>query len=230
MPAGDASAFGPRTIVVTPDNNFRGVAVTARNGSDIAAVGIGAGFAGTAAVSLAGSIDVLTVNTTALIGASAHINCNATCEDNVAGAGVAQRVVVAANNNLYELGVAGSLAIAGGAGIAVPVEVRVINLTTDASIADGAFVDAVDDVKVLAGAKDSIVSVVVEAGGGTVGVAGSVGVTILNVTTKASAPATGSRPAAMCSSTRRTTPSSTHPIGIAGGFVGVGATRSAWPR
>ena len=130
-------------------------------------------------------------------------------------------MVVAANNNLYELGVAGSLAIAGGAGIAVPVGVRV-NLTTDASIADGVFVERGRRDRRAAGAKDSIVSVVVGAGAARWAWRAA-GVTILNVTTKASAPAPSPAGGDVLVDAR-TTPSSTIQIGIAGGFVGVGAT------
>ncbi|KAG1649188.1 hypothetical protein GQR58_029240 [Nymphon striatum] len=56
-PAGDASAVGPRTIE-NQDTVFRGVAVTATNSDDLAAVGISAAIAGAAAVALAGSVEV----------------------------------------------------------------------------------------------------------------------------------------------------------------------------
>ena len=62
QPAGDASAMGPRTIaaLATP---FRGVSVTATNSDDIAAIGVAAGFAGTAAVNISGAVEVVQVNT-----------------------------------------------------------------------------------------------------------------------------------------------------------------------
>jgi hypothetical protein len=46
-PSGDASAAGPRTIAAVTES-FRGVSVTATNSDDLAAVGVSAGFAGTA--------------------------------------------------------------------------------------------------------------------------------------------------------------------------------------
>jgi hypothetical protein len=61
----------------------------------------------------------------------------------------------------------------------------VVTLNTDAYIDDDAIVNARNDVIVTAKAKDSIVSVVAGAGGGTVGVAGTVGVTVLNTHTYA---------------------------------------------
>src|SRR5205823_11289732 len=48
QPAGDASAYGPRTVVAAETAGFRGVGVTATNSDDIAAVGISAGISGTA--------------------------------------------------------------------------------------------------------------------------------------------------------------------------------------
>ena len=172
-PSGDASAYGPRTIKNGTVAGFRGVAVTATNSDDIAAVGISAGIAGTAAVNLAGSINVVNVYTKAYIGASAKVNCGATCDDNVTGANAGQSVQVAAANQFYELGIAASLAIGGTVGVAVPVGVRVVNLTTEARIDGNAQVNARNNIVVTADAKDAIVSVAAGAGGGTVGVAGS---------------------------------------------------------
>jgi hypothetical protein len=130
-PSADAGAYGPRTIVLG-SGAFRGVAVTASNSDDVAAVGISAGIAGTVAVNLAGSIDVTTVHTSAHIGGSAKVNCGTTCATNVTGANSAQSVRVAASNQYYELGLAGTLAVGGTVGVAVPVGVRVVDLTTNA--------------------------------------------------------------------------------------------------
>ncbi len=92
-------------------------------------------------------------------------------------------VHVAAANQFYELGIAGTVAVAMSAGIAVPVGVRVVNLDTDAYIGASAQVNAADDVVVSATGTDNIVSVVVGAGGGLVGVAGSVSVAVVGVHT-----------------------------------------------
>ncbi len=183
-PAGDASASGPRTIapITTP---FSGVSVTATNSDDIAAVGISAGFAGTAAVNISGAVDVVTVNTSAHIGKSAQINCGATCAANVPSPSAEQSVRVAAGNQYYELGIAATLAIGGTAGVGVGVGVHLLTINTDAYIDDAAHVNAAKDVSVVATGKESIVSVVAGASGGQVGVAGTFTVTILNMHTHA---------------------------------------------
>src|SRR6185503_8605808 len=117
-PAGDASASGPRTIAPVT-TSFSGVSVTATNSDDLAAVGISAGFAGTAAVNISGAVDIVTANTSAHIGKSAQINCGATCADNVAAPSAELSVRVAAGNQYYELGIAATLAIGGTAGVGV---------------------------------------------------------------------------------------------------------------
>src|SRR5215203_4846896 len=224
-PSGDASAYGPRVISAQTLAGFRGVAVTATNSDDIAVVGVGAGFSGTAAVSLAGAVGVTTVNTSATIGANTQVNCGATCNDNVAGANPSQSVRVAAANQYYELGIAASLAIAGSAGIAVPVGVHILDVTTDAFIGSGAQINAANDVLVTADGENTLVSVVVGAGGGTVGVAGSVGVAVLEVTTRArTGSATISAGGDVLVAANDDTKLLLIHIGVAGGFVGVGAT------
>ena len=187
LPAADPSSFGPRTIdnpsLPTP---FRGVAVTATNSDDIAGIGIAAGFAGSAAVNLSGVVNVTTVNTSAFIGASARVNCTlivTTCTN--PGANGDQSVRVAAGNSYFELGVVASLAIAGGAGVGVGAAVRILELNTDAYIDGSARVKAARDVIVIATGKEKLVSVVAAAGGGTVGVAGTVSVTLLDTHTHA---------------------------------------------
>ncbi|HEY8830258.1 MAG TPA: hypothetical protein VIM83_06635, partial [Candidatus Limnocylindria bacterium] len=226
QPSGDASAYGPRTISAGSTTGFRGVGVTATNSDDIAAVGISAGIAGSVAVNLAGSIDVSTINTSASIGSSALVNCaDATCAANVSGANAAQSVRVAAANQFNELGIAGSVAVGLDAGVAVPVGVRIIHLNSDAFINDSAKVNARGDISVTSTAKDAIISVVAGAGGGIVGVAGSVGVTLVTLHTFAStgtsvqANADGDVLVAASDDTRLLLVQ----IGLAGGFVGVGA-------
>ncbi len=187
LPAADPSSFGPRTIsnpaLPTP---FRGVAVTATNSDDIAGIGIAAGFAGSAAVNLSGVVNVTTVNTSAFIGKSAKVNCtlvSGNCTN--PGAHGDQSVRVAAGNNYFELGVVASLAIAGGAGVGVGAGVRILDLNADAYVDDSARVKAARDVVIAANSKEKLVSVVAAAGGGTVGVAGTVTVTVLDTHTYA---------------------------------------------
>src|SRR5712692_1213413 len=98
--------MGPRTSQPQDDPTpFSGVAVTATNSDDIAAVGISAGFSGTAAVNLSGSVNVINANTTAYIGSFANVNCGLTCTDNVSGALADQSVRVAAGNQFHQLGI-----------------------------------------------------------------------------------------------------------------------------
>src|SRR5262249_44369255 len=149
----------------------------------VGSFGVGLGFAGTAAVTIAGSINVDTIHTSAHIGSSAKVNCGATCADNVSGAAAGQSVRVAAQNQFFGLGVAVTLAIGGTAGVSVPVGVRVANIDTNAYVGNGTTVNARQDVSITANGQESVVSVVVGAGGGTVGVAGTVAVTVLNVHT-----------------------------------------------
>ena len=225
QPSGDPSGYGPRQIAASSTGGFRGVGVTATNSDDLAMVGISAGVGGTAAVNVAGAIDVSNINTSAYIGKNGQINCGLTCATNVTGADAAQSVRVAAANQFYELGIAGSLAIGGTAGVAVPVGVRVVHINADAFIDNNTKVNARNDISVTATAKDTVLSVVVGAGGGTVGVAGSVGVTLITLHTFAS---TGSfvqlnADGDVLVAASDDTKLQLIQIGLAGGFVGVGA-------
>src|SRR5581483_5814621 len=166
-------------------DSFRGVAVTANNSDNVGGFGISFGFSGTAAVNLAGVVNVENIHTSAHIGDSAKVNCGVDCTTNVSSPNGAQSVRVAAANQYYELEVAASLAIAGTAGVAVPVTVRVVNIDTYAYIGNGAAVNAEKDISVTANGRDTVVGVTAGAGGGTVGVAGTVAVTVANVHTYA---------------------------------------------
>ena len=225
LPGGDAAAAGPRTIDNLEQTGFRGIAVTATNSDDLAAVGISASISGTAAVAVSGVVTVVNVTTDAHIGDHAKINCAATCASNVAGANGAQSVRVAAANQFYQLGIAATLAIAGSAGVAVPVGVRIVNLDTAAYIAANTSVNAARDVFVTANGKDTAVTVVAGAGGGLVGVAGSVSVTVLNTNTYAYTLDHVAITAGGNVVVAATAPSKIILVvaAIAGGFVGVGA-------
>src|SRR5581483_2465882 len=157
-PSGDASATGPRVITEQTDS-FRGVAVTANNSDNVGGFGISFGFSGTAAVNLAGVVNVENIHTSAHIGDSAKVNCGVDCTTNVSSPNGAQSVRVAAANQYYELEVAASLAIAGTAGVAVPVTVRVVNIDTYAYIGNGAAVNAEKDISVTANGRDTVVGV-----------------------------------------------------------------------
>src|SRR5262249_2229127 len=75
LPAGDAGEVdGVHTVPAGTSSGFRGLAVTATNSDDLAGVGISAAFAGGAAVAVAGSVDLVSVTTSASIGSSVKIN------------------------------------------------------------------------------------------------------------------------------------------------------------
>ena len=237
MPSGDAGAAGPRTILA-PTDTFRGVAVTASNSDNVGAYGVGLGFSGTAAVTLAGSINVDNIHTEAHIGDSAKVNCGVDCTSNVAGANGDQAVRVAAQNQFYQLGIALTLAIGGTAGVSIPVAVRVANIDTHAYVGSGTAINAMSDISITANAQDTVVSVAVGAGGGEVGIAGTVDVTVLTVRTYActGTPTDSSKPW-LCNSGGATLNAGNNvlvsasdktnlvliTIALAGGFVGVGA-------
>ena len=93
-------------------------------------------------------------------------------------------MLVAAANNYQQIGIAGALSLSGTVAAAPAADVRVVNNTTKATIADGTLVNAKDDVQVLANAAENVLSVAAGiAGSGTVAVGGAVGVTVINNTT-----------------------------------------------
>src|SRR5260370_24708951 len=123
LPAADAGQMGPHNVGQGVQS-FKGVAVTATNNDDIAAVGVSLGFAAGAAISLSGSINVDTINTSATIGKHAAANCGPSCPTHVSGANVAQSVAVIAANQFRYLGIAASISggvVAVGAGVAARV-------------------------------------------------------------------------------------------------------------
>jgi len=236
-PAGDASAMGPRDIAQGTTPGFRGVAVTATNSDSIGAFGIGLGFSGTATVTIAGAIAVVTVHTSAHIGANARINCGATCASNVAGADTGQSVQVSAANQFYQLGIAFTLAIGGSAGVSIPVAVRVVTLDTYAYIGTGTAVNARNSISVTADGKDTVLSFALGAGGGTVGVAGTVAVTVLTVHTFACTGTPGGPDPFACTGNGAALSAGNNvvvvatdatrllliTVALAGGYVGIGA-------
>ncbi|HEY3921306.1 MAG TPA: carbohydrate-binding protein, partial [Gaiellaceae bacterium] len=223
QPTGDGTEQGPQSTSFT-SAGFSGVAVTASNSDNIIAVGVSAGFAGAAAVNISGVVDVINVTTQAFIDENAKVNCNSDCSALATGSQTGQSVEVAATNVFHEIGVAATIAIGGDAGVGVGIGVHLVTLTTDAYVNSGATVRANNNIKVLANGLDTIVSVVAGAGGGTVGVAGTVGVTIWNVHTFADT-GTGVTLAAgnnVLFSATDTTKPLLITASLAGGFVGVG--------
>ncbi|HXA73572.1 MAG TPA: hypothetical protein VNV83_04970, partial [Acidimicrobiales bacterium] len=186
LPAADASETGPQTITAPSRSGFGGVAVAASNSDYIASIGIAAGGAGTAAISLSGSVAVVTVHTTAAVGDYSKINCSdATCAQDGAGASGNQSLLVSAENNFRTLGIAASIALAGDAGVGASATVRVMELHDDAYLGAHVIVNTTNNVELHADSSDSVISVNAAAGGGTVGVAGTVGVSVIKEYTHA---------------------------------------------
>jgi len=155
LPGADAQQSGPQAI--TADTMaVNGVAVTATNSDYIASLGVSAGVAGTVAVNLSGSISVLSVHTSATIGAYALVNCasgNVTCSANDLAADPSQSVVVASGNNYRTLGLAASVAVSASAAIGASAAMRVVDLHSDALIDHNAVVNARQNISVTGSVK-----------------------------------------------------------------------------
>ena len=124
--------------------------MTAVNRDDIAAYSVGAGFAGTTAVQVSASVNVMHSTTQAYIADNARINRDDTGEN------AAQSVLVAAANDYQHLGVAGGLSIAGNVAVTPGALVNVVTNTTKAWVGKSAQVDAMRDVEVRAQAAEDV--------------------------------------------------------------------------
>ena len=75
LPAPDPRTTNPQTAQLTNRTGFSGVAVTATNSDSINAIGISAGVSADRRRQRSGTVSVITVTTTASIGATAKVNC-----------------------------------------------------------------------------------------------------------------------------------------------------------
>ncbi|MBL8225533.1 MAG: leukotoxin LktA family filamentous adhesin [Chromatiales bacterium] len=159
---------------------IRGLAVTATSRDEVKAIAVAGGIAGTVAVTFGGAVGVLDSRVSARIEDGALIN-----NDNT-GANADQSVLVAAGHDLYHLGLGGAAAGAGVVGAGAGADVMVIDLDTSAWIGSQAQVRARRDVDVTASSRQDLLSVAgAAAAGGTVGLAGAVGVAALDSATQA---------------------------------------------
>jgi mucin-19 len=158
----------------------RGVAVVASATSGLRSLAVSGSVAGTAGISISGDVPVVVSDTEATIGARAMVN-----NSSGLAPGANQSVTVAASSDLYHLGIAGSVAVGGTAGVGAGAETTVFNNTTIASIGAGSNVSAARDVAVTAKASENFAGAAVSAAaGGTVGVAGGIsGFVSINKTT-----------------------------------------------
>ena len=179
IPAGSGSeALSKKRTASRDTREIRGLAVTATSKDDIESFAVTGGASGTVAVTLSGDVNVFTSDTQAWIGDGAKVN------ENNAGAGAQQSVLVTAGSDFYHLGIAGALAASGTVGVGVGADVSVVNLKTKAGIGDGALVNAGRNVEVDARATQELVSISASLGAsGVVAVSGSVSVLSLGTET-----------------------------------------------
>ncbi|MCF4969229.1 beta strand repeat-containing protein [Nostoc sp. CMAA1605] len=159
--------------------SMRGLSVTATSTEDILVIAVAGASAGITAI--AGSVPVVILNetTTAFIGDNATINANN------GNADARQSINVLAVDQTKLLVVAGALGGGGVNGIGAGVEQRTITKTTEAYIG-ASLVNAKGNIQVSARSQEDLLAVAAAAvGGGSIGLAGAVGVQVLNVTTKA---------------------------------------------
>src|SRR5690606_22786081 len=112
----DPSLTRQRTATADPQAGFRGVAVTATNKDDIETLALSVAGAGSVAVAVGAAVNVVDTETSATIGAGAHINQAA---DMLTSAHGAQSVRVAAGNDFYHMGIGAGVAV-GGSGAGAP--------------------------------------------------------------------------------------------------------------
>jgi filamentous hemagglutinin family protein len=176
----DSQALSGERTATLNTKTVKGVAVTATSQDDIESITASGAIAGSFAMTLAGNVNAITTTTSASIGTGAKVN------ENLGSAAADQSVLVAAGNDYYHMGVAGSASGAGAVGFGVGADVTVAELKTTASVGDDAVVKAKKDVEVLAKAREEVLSISASLGAaGTVGVSGSVSVLSLNNTTSA---------------------------------------------
>ena len=174
------TASQPTTLGAKRTESARGLSVTAYNREKlVTTVASGAG-GGTTGVAATVSANVIANTTEASIGRSALIN------QSNAGAGAQQQVRVKAIDETLLINTAGGAAGGGTAGVGAAANVGVIVKNTTASIGRDSVINAVQAVELEAASSDLSVSTTVGlAGGGSVGVGGSVGGVAVANTTRA---------------------------------------------
>ena len=169
------SQAGTRTV--------NGVAVTAINRDDIETIGVSGGGSGTVAVNIGGAVNVVNNDTLAYVASGAQVNKDTITTD---GNQSDQSVLVAAGNDLYHMGIGGSVAISGTVSVTPAADVTVVTNDTKAFIDDGALVRADKDIEVSANAREDILSFAAGvAGSGVAGIGISASVIVLDTSTYA---------------------------------------------
>ncbi|WP_158589118.1 leukotoxin LktA family filamentous adhesin [Alginatibacterium sediminis] len=162
------------------DTQFKGLAVIASNKDDIETIAATGSIGGTGAVTLAGDVNVIDTNTLAQVGNSSIVNSDNTNANNQ------QQVLVAAGNDHYQMGIAGSASAGGSAGIGAAADVLVANHQTRAIVAAQSDIKTKQALSVIASSNQDLLSIAAGlAGGGTVGIAGSTSVLDLTAISQA---------------------------------------------
>ena len=179
----DSDTQTKQRVATAETTLVKGLAITAINKDDLETIGVSAGAAGTVAVNIGGSVNVLSNDTFAYVASGAKVN---KATDTTDAATSDQSVLVAAGNDLYHMTIGGAASFAGTAAVTPGASVPVITNNTKAYIDDGAVVKAENDIQVLADSTVDILSIAAGVGGGgTVGIGVSAGVIVINNTTHA---------------------------------------------
>ena len=177
----EATIGGGSVVTARGSTGLTLSATSSENLLEVAAAGAGGSTAGVAG---SAPVQVLNEHTHAFIGDGARINADAV-DALLPTAQASQSVSLSASDTTYILGIGGALGGGGTVGVGAGAEILSLNKDTLAYIG-GATVNARGDVVVDAQSSDRLIAVAAAVGaGGTVGVAGSAGVQVLNITTSA---------------------------------------------
>ena len=158
---------------------IRGLGVFAVSREDIVTFAAGGAGAGTVGIAGSASVNVLDETTRAYIE-------NSTINPDIAGASVSQDVHILASDQTKIIGIAGALGGGGTVGVGAAADVAVITKNTEAFVGTNTTVNANGDVIIEANSAEDQASLAASlAAGGTVGIGGAGGVSVLNITTRA---------------------------------------------
>ncbi len=199
------------------------VSVTAGNSEDIITTVVGGAGGGTAGVAATASVNIIKTTTEASIGKEADV-------DGDSG------VTVSAKDDTLLVGTAGAAAGGGSAGVGAGIDTGIIIKNTKAFVDAGSSIDAIlGDINLTAESSEKHISTAIGlAGGGSAGVGGAVGVSVMANNTKAYTVTDNTFGAATLNAGDNITISakddslaiSTTGAGAGGGAAGVGASLS----
>jgi hypothetical protein len=167
-------------VATLQTRSIKGLAVSATTKDHIESIAAGGAVSGTASVSAAATVSTVWNDTRAFIADGAQINQNNT------DAGADQTVFVGAGTDYYHLGVAGTLAGSGTAGVGPGADISVVSNSTEAFVGRSAVISSMRDIEVKASAHEDILSIAAAAAaGGAAGVAGGASINYIDNRTHA---------------------------------------------